>query len=196
MFYETTKRLLDLTCACILLVFLSPVVLLLMMLVFLKMGRPIFFVHQRSGWQKRPFNMFKFRTMHVEMGQGLTDGQRITPFGLTLRRYSIDELPQLLNVLMGQMSMVGPRPLLREYDDFYSELQNQRFLVKPGITGLAQISGRNNLTWDEKLRLDVEYVQRRSLWQDLKIIAKTPVVICRAQGFRPSGELKKFNSEK
>ena len=124
MFYETTKRLLDVVCACILLVFLSPLVLLMMMLVFLKMGRPIFFVHQRSGWQKRPFNMFKFRTMQVDMGQCLTDSKRITPFGLTLRRYSIDELPQLLNVLMGQMSMVGPRPLLREYDDFYSEVQN------------------------------------------------------------------------
>ncbi|WP_443645013.1 sugar transferase [Candidatus Ponderosibacter sp. Uisw_141_02] len=196
MFYEKTKRLLDVACACILLVLLWPVILLTMMLIFVKMGRPIFFVHQRSGWQKRPFNMFKFRTMHADRGQGLTDGQRITPLGLTLRQYSIDELPQLLNVLMGQMSMVGPRPLLREYDDFYSELQNQRFLMKPGMTGLAQILGRNNLTWDEKLQLDVEYVQRRSLWQDLKIIAKTPVVVCHAQGFRPSGELKKFNSEK
>jgi len=196
MFYETTKRLFDVAFASILLVLLSPVILLSMMLIFVKMGRPIFFVHQRSGWKKRPFNMFKFRTMHADKGKELTDGQRITPLGLTLRRYSIDELPQLLNVLIGQMSIVGPRPLLREYDDFYSELQNQRFLMKPGMTGLAQISGRNNLTWDEKLQLDSEYAQRRSLWQDFKIIAKTPVVVCRAQGFRPSGELKKFNSEK
>ena len=134
--------------------------------------------------------------MRESDGQGLTDQQRVTPLGLILRKYSIDELPQLFNVIFGQMSIIGPRPLLIEYDELYSENQNTRFLMKPGITGLAQVSGRNDLTWENKLRLDTLYVQEYSIWLDLKILAKTPLVVLGAKGFKPTGETEKFKAEK
>ena len=193
---KTLKRVLDIVLALLLLVFFLPVFLFSMIFILLYMGRPILFLHQRSGLNKEPFYLFKFRTMRVDTGQGLTDLQRVTPLGLMLRKYSIDELPQLINVILGHMSIVGPRPLLIEYDEVYSDLQNERFLMKPGITGLAQVSGRNDLTWENKLGLDTLYVREHSIWLDLKIFAKTPIVVLGATGFKPTGESEKFKAEK
>ena len=194
--HKTSKRLLDIVLAILLLVLLLPVLLISMICIWLSMRRPILFFHQRSGLNKEPFYLFKFRTMREDAGQGLTDQQRVTPLGLMLRKYSIDELPQLINVILGHMSIVGPRPLLMEYDELYSNFQNERFLMKPGMTGLAQVSGRNNLTWENKLRLDTLYIREYSVWLDLKILAKTPMVVLGAKGFKPTGELEKFKAEK
>lgn len=194
--HEISKRFLDIVLAVVLLVLLLPVLLISFICIWFSMGRPVLFLHQRSGLNKKPFYLFKFRTMRESDGQGLTDQQRVTPLGLILRKYSIDELPQLFNVIFGQMSIIGPRPLLIEYDELYSENQNTRFLMKPGITGLAQVSGRNDLTWENKLRLDTLYVQEYSIWLDLKILAKTPLVVLGAKGFKPTGETEKFKAEK
>ena len=136
--------------------------------------------------------MVKLRTMVNDQTGKLNDSERVTRAGLLLRKFSIDELPQLLNVLGGSMSLVGPRPLLREYDKLYSPVQARRLQVKPGLTGLAQVAGRNELSWDEKLELDVQYVDRQSLWLDFKIMLRTPMVVLLARGFQRSGELKKF----
>ena len=122
----------------------------------------------------------------------MTDAERVTRTGLFLRKFSVDEIPQLFNVLQGSMSLVGPRPLLREYDDRYSDEQARRLLAKPGITGLAQVEGRNNLDWDEKLKLDVRYVDTQSFWLDVRIMLRTPLVVLSASGFRKSGETTKF----
>jgi len=140
-----------------------------------------------------PFRMVKLRTMLTAPDGKMTDSERITRAGLLLRKFSIDELPQLLNVLAGSMSLVGPRPLLREYDAHYSTEQSRRLLVKPGLTGLAQVTGRNNLSWDEKLALDVQYVDTQSFWLDMKILMKTPGVVLTARDFKRSGEATKFN---
>ena len=124
---------------------------------------------------------------------GATDESRITRLGDVLRKWSIDELPQLINVIKGDMSLIGPRPLLPEYDEHYSNEQNKRFLIKPGVTGLAQVLGRNDLTWDEKFSLDVQYVENLSFINDLKILIRTFNVVFGAKGFRKSGEDKKFS---
>ena len=130
--------------------------------------------------------------MRLDLGRE-SDQDRLTPLGVILRRWSLDELPQLFNVIKGDMSLVGPRPLLPEYDVHYSHEQNRRFLVKPGITGLAQTSGRNNLQWDEKFSLDVAYVENLSAWNDFKILIRTMFVVLGAKGFQESGEEKKFS---
>ena len=139
-----------------------------------------------------PFRTIKLRTMLNDPDSKMTDSERVTGAGLFLRKFSIDELPQLLNVLGGSMSLVGPRPLLREYDSSYTETQATRLHVKPGLTGLAQISGRNELSWDEKIELDVHYVNTQSLWLDFKIMLQTPLVVLLARGFKRSGEAQKF----
>ena len=132
---QFVKRCIDILGAIAILLFLCPVILFACMAIFFSMGRPIIFFHNRSGMHKQRFSIIKLRTMVDDRGQNLSDEERITPLGSFLRKYSIDELPQLLNVLVGNMSLVGPRPLLPEYDDHYSEFQNKRFLVKPGISG-------------------------------------------------------------
>ena len=192
---DKLKRLMDISIASVLLIILLPVFLLVMFLIMTTMGRPVFFSHQRSGFKKEAFFLFKFRTMREKHGENIKDSERITPLGLFLRKYSIDEIPQLLNVILGHMSLVGPRPLLREYDSLYSDIQNQRFLVKPGITGLAQISGRNDINWNEKLSFDVEYVRSRTIRLDFMILLKTVTVVFAAKGFHPSGEASKFGAE-
>ena len=189
------KRFMDLVIAITALICLAPFLVCTALMILITMGRPIFFTHQRSGRNKVPFFPFKFRTMHQPRQTQETDAERITPFGLFLRKYSIDELPQLLNVIFGQMSLVGPRPLLREYDDLFTEVQNQRFLVKPGITGLAQVSGRNDISWEDKLNWDVTYVKTRTIWLDFIILVKTIFVVFSAVGFKPSGESSKFGAE-
>jgi len=192
MYQLIIKRSMDLLVALILIMLLSPILIIVSLLIYKNMGRPILFSQMRSGRLKRHFKIYKFRTM-VSSSQGGSDADRITPLGIVLRRWSLDELPQLLNVVKGDMSLIGPRPLLPEYDTHYSDEQNQRFLVKPGVTGLAQVKGRNDLQWGEKFALDVEYVNNLSLLNDLKILWQTVFVVLGAKGFQDSGEEKKFS---
>ena len=187
------KRLTDVVLAALILIILSPVLLIGYLAVLSTMGRPAIFMHERSGKNGVPFRMIKLRTMLEDPDGRMTDSERVTSTGLFLRKFSIDEMPQLLNVLAGSMSLVGPRPLLPEYDARYSAEQSRRLLVKPGLTGLAQVNGRNNLSWDEKLALDVQYVDAQSIWLDINILLKTPLVVLTARGFKRSGETKKFS---
>ena len=187
------KKLLDVVLAALILVTLSPVLLAGCLTVLATMGRPVIFMHERSGKNGVPFRIIKLRTMLDDPDGKMTDSERVTRSGLLLRKYSVDELPQLFNVLGGSMSLVGPRPLLREYDALYSAEQLRRLLAKPGLTGLAQVIGRNDLSWDDKLALDVQYIDRQSFWLDMKILLKTPLVVLTARGFKRSGEAKKFS---
>lgn len=152
----------------------------------LTMGPPVLFRQVRPGRHGRPFTLYKFRTMTGSEASG-TDAQRITPLGRFLRSTSLDELPELVNVLRGDMSLVGPRPLLVEYLDRYTPEQNRRHEVRPGLTGLAQVSGRNATTWEERFALDVWYVDHRSLGLDLRILARTAAQVLRRQGISAPG---------
>ncbi|MCE2683639.1 MAG: sugar transferase [Verrucomicrobiae bacterium] len=162
------------------LIFFSPLLALVALLVRLKLGSPILFLQERPGRHGKPFKVVKFRTMTDGVdaqGQPLPDEVRLTAFGKFLRSTTLDEFPQMWNVLLGDMSVVGPRPLLMRYLPRYNAFQAQRMLVKPGVTGWAQVNGRNALTWDEKFALDVWYVQNQSLWLDLRIVVKTFFVV-------------------
>jgi sugar transferase EpsL len=186
-----SKRVLDLTFVIPALLLLTPVLVGVGVLVCLKLGRPIFFRQQRPGLNGKPFTLLKFRTMTTEHdGQGnlLPDTKRLTSFGQFLRNTSLDELPELFNVLKGDMSLVGPRPLLMQYLDRYTPEQGRRHEVKPGITGWAQVNGRNAITWEEKFKLDVWYVEHRSLSLDLKIIALTIWRILKREGINQPGQ--------
>lgn len=170
------KRLLDFTLAFVGLLVLAPVMLVLAVLVRKKLGKPVIFAQLRPGLDEKIFKMYKFRTMTDERdanGTLLSDEKRLTPFGKFLRSSSLDELPELFNVLKGEMSLVGPRPLLPEYLPLYNKEQAQRHNVKPGITGWAQINGRNAISWEEKFNFDVWYVNNISFVLDLKIIFNT-----------------------
>jgi sugar transferase EpsL len=171
------KRTIDFITALLALILLSPVLLVVAVSVRLRLGSPILFRQQRPGQGGKLFTIYKFRTMisttHDKNGNILPDDKRLPPFGLWLRAVSLDELPELLNVLKGDMSLVGPRPLMTKYLDRYTPQQARRHEVKPGITGWAQINGRNNITWEEKFELDVWYVDHGSLWLDAKILLKT-----------------------
>ena len=184
------KRPLDITGALLGLLLLFPVFLGITLAVRRRMGPPALFSQLRAGLGGRPFRLYKFRSMtDARDGDGslLPDADRLTPLGVFLRRTSLDELPQLWNVLCGAMSLVGPRPLLLEYVPLYDERQRKRLSVKPGITGWAQINGRNALTWEEKFELDVWYVEHRSLWLDLKILAATAWKVLRREGISAPG---------
>ena len=179
------KRAMDFVGALAALALLSPVIFVLCVLVRRKLGSPVFFRQVRPGIEGRPFNMVKFRTMTDERGSDgelLPDHQRLTPLGAWLRSTSLDELPELFNVLKGDMSLVGPRPLLMDYLSLYSPRQARRHEVRPGITGWAQINGRNALSWEEKFELDVWYVDNRSLWLDIKILFKTVLQVLKRDG--------------
>lgn len=168
------KRTLDVLVAIVALLALAPVAFLIAVAIHVRLGRPVVFRQKRPGYKGRPFYVYKFRTMmraNKRGGRSLSDAERMGRLGKLLRRTSLDELPQLVNVLRGEMSLVGPRPLLMEYLDAYTPEQMRRHDVRPGITGLAQISGRNNLPWDERFELDIWYVDNWSLWLDLKILA-------------------------
>ena len=185
MYRKFGKRLLDLIFGVLALALSMPVLAIVAVLVRLKLGTPVLFRQMRPGHHGRPFKMYKFRTMTDARdvnGELLPDEQRITPFGLALRRTSLDELPELINVLKGNMSFVGPRPLLMQYLDRYTEEQNRRHEVLPGITGLAQVSGRNTLSWEHKFDLDVWYVDHLSAWLDLKILALTVLAVLGGRG--------------
>lgn len=167
------KRLFDIVVSIVALSLLMPVLLIVMLLVKIKLGSPVFFRQVRPGKDGKPFEMVKFRTMldaYDEKGNPLPDSERLTRFGRILRSTSLDELPELWNVLKGDMSLVGPRPLLMKYLPYFKEEELQRFKVRPGITGLAQVNGRNNLPWDERFKLDVQYSEKISLVLDIKII--------------------------
>jgi lipopolysaccharide/colanic/teichoic acid biosynthesis glycosyltransferase len=175
----------DIMFSALALILLSPLLIPLALLVRAKLGSPIFFRQQRPGLGGRPFNILKFRTMTDDrdaQGNLFPDAQRLTPFGRWLRSTSLDELPELINIARGDMSIVGPRPLLMRYLPLYTPEQSRRHLVKPGLTGWAQINGRNAISWEEKFRLDTWYVDHWSLWLDLKIILLTVIKVVRREG--------------
>ena len=185
------KRIFDITVATIALSLLSPLMLFIGLRVSKEFGSPIFFRQYRPGLAGKAFEIIKFRTMNDardSYGKYLTDERRLTAFGCWLRSVSLDELPELWNVLKGDMSLVGPRPLLMEYLPLYSREQARRHEVRPGITGWAQVNGRNSISWEEKFRLDVWYVDNRSFWLDLKILALTLKQVLLRHGVSAPGE--------
>ncbi len=185
------KRSIDLVGGVAALVALSPVLLVVAVLVRLRLGSPVMFRQQRLGLAAQHFELVKLRTMTDERdahGALLSDADRLTPLGRRLRSTSLDELPELWLVLKGDMSLVGPRPLPVKYLDRYTPEQARRHEVKPGITGWAQINGRNSTDWDERLAMDVWYVDNQSLWLDLKILARTVGVVLRREGISAEGE--------
>lgn len=194
------KRIFDFTAALLGLIVLSVPLLALALLVRLKLGSPVFFLHQRPGLHGKPFRIVKFRTMTNERdpdGALLSDAARLTRFGLFLRATSLDELSELWNVLKGEMSLVGPRPLEMEYLPLYSPTQMRRHDVRPGITGWAQVNGRNAISWTRKFELDVWYVDHQSLWLDLRILILTVAKVLARSDVQPEGEgdgtLESFN---
>ena len=195
------KRLFDITAAFSALLLLALPLALLTWQVRRKLGSPAFFRQVRPGMHGQPFEMVKFRTMTDARGPDgalLPDADRLTPFGRFLRASSLDELPELWNVLKGEMSLVGPRPLLMEYLPLYSPQQARRHEVRPGITGWAQVNGRNALGWDEKFKLDVWYVDHRSLWLDIKILWLTVKKVLVREGISAAGEatMPRFTGDK
>jgi lipopolysaccharide/colanic/teichoic acid biosynthesis glycosyltransferase len=195
------KRLFDFTLALFGLLAPALTLLVLTWLVRRKLGRPVFFRQVRPGLHGKPFEMVKFRTMTDERrpdGQLLPDAERLTPFGRFLRATSLDELPELWNVIKGDMSLVGPRPLLMEYLPLYIPAQARRHEVRPGITGWAQVNGRNAISWEEKFKLDVWYVDNRSIWLDIKILWLTVRKVLVRDGISAQGEatMTKFTGTK
>jgi lipopolysaccharide/colanic/teichoic acid biosynthesis glycosyltransferase len=186
------KRLFDFSVSFIALLMLSPIFLLLALSVRVNIGRPILFTQTRPGLHGKAFTMIKFRTMTNARGADgslLPDAERLTRFGRFLRATSLDELPELWNVLKGDMSLVGPRPLLMEYLPLYSPEQARRHDVRPGITGWAQVNGRNAISWDEKFKLDVWYVDHQSFWLDMKILFLTVKRVFQRHGISADGEV-------
>lgn len=190
LYISVIKRHFDLIGATVGLVCVAPVLAIIAALIYLRLGRPVFFKQRRPGLDATPFELIKFRTMTDSQGTDgrlLPDEERMTPLGLFLRRSSLDELPTLWNVLRGDMSLVGPRPLLEEYLTLYSPEQARRHEVKPGITGWAQTHGRNALRWEEKFRHDLWYVDHCSFWWDVIILARTLWTIVRREGISAHG---------
>ncbi len=186
----TSKRVLDLTITLIGGAIVLPIIAIIALLVRIFHGRPVLFRHQRPGYRGLPFTLYKFRTMrelHGADGKPMPDAERLTAFGRFLRSLSLDELPELFNVLRGEMSLVGPRPLLMQYLDRYTAVQARRMLAPPGMTGWAQVNGRNNVSWEDKFALDVWYVDHWSLWLDLKILLLTPFKVVRREGINQPG---------
>lgn len=185
------KRAFDLFVSGVLIMGLLPVILFIALLVKIKLGSPVLFKQQRPGLYGKPFSFYKFRTMSDERdrdGNLLSDEERLTPFGAFLRKYSLDELPQLINVIKGDISLVGPRPLLMEYMPLYSEKHARRHEVRPGITGWAQVNGRNSVSWKEKLDMDVWYVENQSFLLDVKILFLTVVKVVKTEGINQAGK--------
>ena len=183
------KRLLDITISLIALFFLLPLMSLIYLLVIINLGSPAFFLQERVGKDNKIFKMIKFRTMKNSTdknGNLLSDNERVTKFGSFLRSFSLDELPELINILKGDMSLVGPRALLVQYLGLYNDEQIRRHEVLPGLTGWAQINGRNSITWSEKFKLDVWYVDNWSLWLDIKIFFLTFWKVVKREGINQS----------
>ena len=185
------KRLFDIVASASGLIFLSPVFLILIYLIRKNLGEPVFFTQERPGKDGKPFKMIKFRSMRDAVdkdGNPLPDSKRLTPFGKRLRATSLDELPELWNVLKGDMSLVGPRPLLMSYLPLYNEFQFRRHEMKPGVTGWAQVNGRNALSWDEKFAHDIWYIDHYSFWLDMKILFLTVKKVFIKEGISAEGE--------
>ena len=196
-FYSKIKRILDFIISLIALIVFSPIMIIVAILVYVKLGSPIIFKQDRPGKDGKVFKMYKFRTMldsYNKFGEPLPDEERLTKFGKILRSTSLDELPELINVIKGDMSLVGPRPLLVEYLELYSDEQKKRHNVRPGITGWAQVNGRNSISWNEKLNLDVEYVKNLSLILDIKILFLTVYKVFKRDGINQEGNatIEKF----
>jgi lipopolysaccharide/colanic/teichoic acid biosynthesis glycosyltransferase len=188
--YRRGKRLFDLLVTVPLLILISPLMLLIRLCSLFLLGRPVLFKQGRIGYREKPFMLSKFRSMREirdRSGRPLPDEARLSPYGRFLRVTSLDEFPTFWNVLRGNMSLVGPRPLLPEYLPRYSEFQRRRHEVKPGLTGWAQVNGRNSLTWEQKFELDVWYVDHQSLWLDVKILWMTVLQVLRRDGISQAG---------
>ncbi|MFO0916748.1 MAG: sugar transferase [Planctomycetaceae bacterium] len=194
------KRLLDVAVSLTALILFAPIMLVIAVLIAIRMGRPVVFRQVRPGVGARPFKILKFRTMRDAVdshGNPLPDRDRLTKLGRMLRASSLDELPGLINVLKGDMSLVGPRPLLEEYDPYYTKRERLRFTVRPGVTGWAQVNGRNSLGWDQRLEHDVWYVEHCSLWLDLKILLMTvDKVLRRADVHVDTTHIEKLSDER
>lgn len=191
MYAKYVKRILDFTLSLLALIVLSPIMLILYILVRIKLGNPVIFKQMRPGKDEKIFKLYKFRTMtdeKDEQGNLLPDEVRLTKFGKFLRSTSLDELPELINIIKGDMAIVGPRPLLVQYLEFYNEEQKHRHDVRPGLTGLAQVSGRNSLTWEEKFKQDIEYINNLTFINDTKIIFKTIGKVFKREGISQDGE--------
>ena len=185
MYERHFKRMQDLTLASLALLVLSPILFVVGVMIRIKLGGPIFFLQERPGKDGIVFHLIKFRTMTEERdenGELLPDDKRLTPFGQKLRSLSIDELPSLINIIKGDLSIVGPRPLLVEYLPRYSVEQKRRHEVRPGLTGLAQVNGRNRLSWEERFKLDVRYVEHVTFWGDWWIVIRTAYKVLRREG--------------
>ena len=199
--YKFFKRLIDIICSLIGLILFSPILLVVALLIRINLGSPVFFTQTRLGKDGKEFKMIKFRTMKDSLdkfGQLLPDEQRLTKFGKILRSTSLDELPELINVLKGDMTLDGPRPLLVEYKELYSERQFRRHEVSPGITGWAQINGRNAISWNERFELDVWYVDNISFLLDMKILVMTILKVIKRDGINEQGQasMSKFTGNK
>lgn len=201
MYKKYIKRILDIIISFFVLVVISPMLILLALIVRCKLGSPVIFKQKRPGFNEKIFTMYKFRTMSNKKdkhGNKLSDKERLNKLGITLRATSLDELPQFLNILLGHMSIVGPRPLLIEYLPLYNENQHKRHNVRPGITGYAQTNGRNMISWEEKFDLDVFYVNNLSFVVDLKIIITTIRKVVKKEGVSSKNNItvKPFSEEK
>ncbi|MFJ7934423.1 sugar transferase [Sporosarcina sp. NPDC096371] len=195
------KRVFDFIVSLLALLILSPIIGVTALLIRTKIGSPVLFKQQRPGFKGESFYVYKFRSMTDERdndGELLPDEVRLTSFGKVVRKLSLDELPQLWNVLKGDMSFVGPRPLLMEYLPLYNERQKRRHNVRPGITGWAQVNGRNAISWEEKFELDVWYVENRSFWLDIKILFMTVLKVFKSEGISQDGQatMTKFQGNK
>lgn len=201
MYAKYIKRILDFVLSLVALIVLSPVLLIVAILVRVKLGSPVVFKQQRPGKNEKIFTLYKFRTMtdkKDENGNLLPDSERLTKFGKFLRSTSLDELPELVNILKGNMAIVGPRPLLVEYLPLYNEKQKHRHDVRPGLTGLAQVSGRNSITWEEKFNDDLEYIEKISILEDIKIIFTTIGKVFKREGISQENNatMEKFKGNK
>lgn len=191
MYKKYVKRILDKILSLLAIIILSPLLIIISILVLIFMGRPILFKQARPGYKNEIFNMIKFRTMTNKKdknGNLLPDEQRLPKFGKFLRSTSLDELPELFNILFGKMSFIGPRPLLVKYLPYYTEEEHHRHDVRPGLTGWAQVNGRNNLNWDDRFKLDVEYVNNLTFMMDVKVIMKTINIVFKREGINQEGQ--------
>ncbi len=198
MYKRFFKPLIDRVLALLLIILFSPVIAIVALLIYIKMGRPVIFTQPRPGKDEKIFNIYKFRTMTDERdsnGELLPDEKRLKGVGKVIRSLSLDELPQLFNVLKGEMSFVGPRPLLIDYLPLYNKEQRKRHQVTPGITGWAQVNGRNAISWQEKFKYDIEYVQKQSFLFDIKILLLTIKKVIKKEGISQQGNatMEKFN---
>jgi len=192
MYQNYIKRAFDILGASIALIILTPVFLLLAILIRINLGSPILFRQQRLGYKEKIFTLYKLRTMTNQCntdGSLLPDSERISRFGHFLRSTSMDELPELINIIKGDMSFIGPRPLLIKYLPRYSERQRQRHKVRPGLSGLAQVKGRNTLSWDEKFNLDLQYIENISIWMDIKIFLLTILKVFKREGIHSQSSI-------